>query len=408
MCHLARAWEGRMKADNLAKLRSDRVWLTAESCRIEDFAAICEQTVNPADYPLASAVEKNVLIYDGASVRAAAADAVQRKALLAEWVEAMTDGPGVIALRGAFDDVGPVDAATAAFQAMISEEKAGGVGGGDHFAKPGANDRVWNALEKLCLRDPEVFAAYYGNDIIALVSEAWLGPAYQITSQVNSVNPGGAAQSAHRDYHLGFQSAAVIERYPVHVHRISPVLTLQGAVAHCDMPLESGPTLYLPFSQSYLPGYLAMGLPAFQKYFNEHHVQLALKKGDAAFFNPALFHAAGNNRSKDIRRMANLLQVSSAYGRAMESVDRTKMSAALYPVLKKMLAEGRISRAAADNAVAASAEGYSFPTNLDRDPPLGGLAPKTQQALFCEALDAGWEAAAFVEALQQQAKKKLT
>ena len=51
--------------------------------------------------------------------------------------------------------------------------------------------------------------------------------------------------------------------------------------------------------------------------------------GRAAFFNPALFHAAGNNRSADIRRMANLLQVSSAYGRAMESVDRAKMSAAL-------------------------------------------------------------------------------
>ena len=179
----------------------------------------------------------------------------------------------------------------------------------------------------------EKFAAYYGNDIIALVTEAWLGPGYQMTSQVNVVNPGGAAQSAHRDYHLGFQTAEVIEHYPVHVHRISPVLTLQGAVAHCDMPLESGPTLYLPYSQAYLHGYLAMGLPEFKAYFDEHHVQLPLEKGDAAFFNPALFHAAGNNRSGDIKRMANLLQVSSAYGRAMESVDRTRMSAALYPAL---------------------------------------------------------------------------
>ena len=143
-----------------------------------------------------------------------------------------------------------------------------------------------------------------------------------MTSQVNCVNPGGAAQSAHRDYHLGFQSPEVIEQYPVQVHRISPVLTLQGAVAHCDMPLESGPTLYLPYSQAYLHGYLATGLPEFKAYFAEHHVQLALEKGDAAFFNPALFHGAGNNRSTNIRRMANLLQVSSGYGRAMESVDR--------------------------------------------------------------------------------------
>ena len=190
-------------------------------------------------------------------------------------------------------------------------------------------------MEKLCLRDPATFAAYYGNDIIALISEAWLGPAYQLTSQVNNVRPGGASQSAHRDYHLGFQTASVIERYPVHVHRISPVLTLQGAVAHCDMPVESGPTLYLPYSQTYLPGYLAMNRPEFQAYFTEHHVQLPLRKGDAAFFNPALFHAAGTNRSADIQRMANLLQVSSAYGRAMESVDRTRMSAALYPVSSK-------------------------------------------------------------------------
>jgi ectoine hydroxylase-related dioxygenase (phytanoyl-CoA dioxygenase family) len=253
-----------MKADNLAKLRSDRVWLASDSCRVEDFAALVERTTSPADYPFAAEIQKNVPIYEGAAIRALVSDPDQRRALLAEWVEAMTDGPGVIALRGAFDDTAPVDAVTAAFKAMIAEERAGGVGGGDHFAKPGANDRVWNALEKLCLRDPEAFAAYYGNDIIALVSEAWLGPCYQVTSQLNSVNPGGAAQSAHRDYHLGFQTPAVIERYPVHVHRISPVLTLQGAVAHCDMPLESGPTLYLPYSQTYLPGYLAMGRPEFQ------------------------------------------------------------------------------------------------------------------------------------------------
>ena len=34
--------------------------------------------------------------------------------------------------------------------------------------------------------------------------------------------------------------------YPAHLHRMSPVLTLQGAVAHCDMPIESGPTMLLP------------------------------------------------------------------------------------------------------------------------------------------------------------------
>lgn len=397
-----------MKTDNLAQIRAERVWLSADQCDIEDFRALVERTTDPGDYPFADRIEKNIPVYEGDAVRKAADDPETRKALLAEWVEAMTSGPGVIAFKRAFADLSVVDRATEAFDALISAQHAAGAGGGDHFAKPGANDRVWNALEKLCLGDPETFASYYGNEIVALVCEAWLGPGYQMTSQVNCVNPGGAAQSPHRDYHLGFQSADVIARYPAHVHRLSPVLTLQGAVAHCDMPLESGPTVYLPYSQAYLPGYLATGLAGFRDYFWAHHVQLPLEKGDAAFFNPALFHGAGNNRSADIRRMANLLQVSSAYGRAMESVDRLAMSRALYPVLKRMLAEGRIDRRATENAIASTAEGYSFPTNLDRDPPIGGLAPETQQALFHRALGEGWTPEAFAEALALQAEKKLT
>jgi ectoine hydroxylase-related dioxygenase (phytanoyl-CoA dioxygenase family) len=397
-----------MKTDNIGKLRSDRVWLKAAACHLEDFAALVGRMTNPADYPLASEVVSNVLIYEGDDIRKAAASPETRLSLMAEWVEAMTDGPGVIVLRNAFPDQAPLDAATTHFKAMIEEQRANNTGGGDHFAKPGANDRIWNALEKLCLKDPETFAAYYGNEAIALVSEAWLGPAYQITSQLNVVNPGGAAQSAHRDYHLGFQGPEVIERYPAHVHRLSPILTLQGAVAHCDMPLESGPTLYLPYSQTYMPGYLATGRPEFRGFFEEHHVQLPLAKGDAAFFNPAVFHAAGHNRSKDIRRMANLLQVSSAYGRAMESVDRTRMSVALFPALRSMLASRKLTPEQGANAVAACAEGYSFPTNLDRDPPIGGLAPKTQQALMNQALAEDWAPEAFEEALEKQGWRRLT
>ncbi len=143
-----------------------------------------------------------------------------------------------------------------------------------------------------------------------------------MTAQLNVVNPGGAAQSPHRDYHLGFQSAADIERYPLHVQLFSPMLTLQGAIAHVDAPMETGPTLLLPFSQAYDAGYLAMNRPDFKAFFDANHVQLPLEKGDMLFFSPALLHAAGNNRSKDIKRMVNLFQVSSAYGRAMESIDR--------------------------------------------------------------------------------------
>ncbi|MET7474028.1 phytanoyl-CoA dioxygenase family protein [Streptomyces sp. NPDC005648] len=357
-----------------------RVWLSEQDCDLDSFRALVERTADLSDYPHALAVERNVLVYDAERVLAA-----RRREVQEELVRALTEGPGVVVFRGAFPDHAVVDRATEVFDSLIREQYAAGTTAGDHFAKPGANERVWNALEKAALYDPAAFADYYANPVLALVCEAWLGPGYQVTSQVNVVNPGGLAQTAHRDYHLGFLSDEAASAYPAHVHRLSPVLTLQGAVAHCDMPVESGPTLYLPFSQSYEPGYLAWRRPEFQAYFKEHHVQLPLAKGDAAFFNPALFHAAGTNRTPDVRRMANLLQVSSAFGRAMETVDREAVANAVYPVLLRRKAEGAAPEWL-ENVIAASAEGYPFPTNLDSDPPVDGLAPPSQADLVREAL----------------------
>jgi len=393
-----------MKTDSIAKRRSDRTWMTAESCKLDDFVKIISRETSLSDYPLASAVQSNVLVYEGDAVRAAAKDPYHRKAIMAEWAEAIYSGPGILTFKNAFPDKAVLDAATLTFNAMIREQHEAKTGGGDHFAKPGANDRIWNALEKLCLRDPELFAKYYSNEIVALISESWLGTSYQITSQLNVVNPGGEAQSVHRDYHMGFQTAAEIERFPLHAHQLSPVLTLQGAVAHCDMPVESGPTLYLPYSQNFVPGFFAWRKPEFKDYFDKNYIQLPLAKGDAVFLSPALFHAAGHNRTKDIKRMANLLQVSSAYGRAMESIDRAGMSAILYPTLRKM----KLSASEISNAIAACAEGYAFPTNLDRDPPIGGLAPQTQQQLMAKALAENWETDVFTAALKKHSWRRLT
>ena len=58
--------------------------------------------------------------------------------------------------------------------------------------------------------------------------------------------------------------------------------------------------------------------------------------------------------------------------------------------------------------MAACAEGYSFPTNLDRDPPIGGLAPQTQQMLMMQALAENWELAAFEKAAEAQYSRKST
>ena len=57
-------------------------------------------------------------------------------------------------------------------------------------------------------------------------------------------------------------------------------------------------------------------------------------------------------------------------------------------------------------AIAATAEGYSFPTNLDNDPPKGGLAPETQQALFARALENGMDKIEFEKQLKLMENKK--
>ena len=378
-------------------------WFTAEDCHLEDFRAVAEVTTDPADYPCSDAVEQGVLVY-GDRMREHAATPEGRREVQAELARALMDGPGIVVLPGAVEPA-VIDRATAVFEAMIAEQKAAGTAAGDHFAKPGANDRVWGALDKLAVRDPEVFADYYAADALALVSQAWLGAGYQVTSQVNVVNPGGQAQTAHRDYHLGFMDAAQAAAYPAHVHLLSPALTLQGAVAHVDMPVETGPTLYLPHSQKYPAGYTAFHESEFTAYFQERFVQLPLRTGDAVFFNPALFHGAGTNRSADVRRMANLLQVSSAFGRAMETVDCTAMSRALFPVLARRRAAGADERELRD-VVAASAEGYAFPTNLDRDAPVGGMAPQTQAELVWQALEEGWDDARFGAALEAQDERR--
>ncbi|MFD7408188.1 phytanoyl-CoA dioxygenase family protein [Streptomyces sp. NPDC059866] len=372
-------------------------WLSERDCALDAFRALVERKTDVADYPCAASVERNVLVYESDRLPGS------RRDLQAELVRALAEGPGIVVFRGAFPDPAIVDGITDVFDALIAEQHASGATAGDHFARPGANDRVWNALEKAALSDPEAFADYYANDVLALVSAAWLGPGYQITSQVNVVNPGGAAQTAHRDYHLGFLSSETAAAYPAHVHRLSPALTLQGAVAHCDMPVETGPTMYLPYSQTYEPGYLAWRLPEFQAYFEDRHVQLPLAKGDAVFFSPALFHAAGTNRSADVRRMANLLQVSSAFGRAMETVDRAAIVNAVFPVLLKRRAEGERWL---ENVIAASAEGYSFPTNLDSDPPVDGLAPPAQADVVRRALREAWTPEALRDELRAGAERR--
>lgn len=354
---------------------------SADACSLDEFAALTARALLPEQVPLAKTIEKNIPIYDIPALTEHLSNPDLRRTLMAEWASILQSGAGVFVLKQAQPDHAAINAASAAYEQIIKDEKAKSGEAADHFAPAGSNDRIWNSLQKLCFAAPEVFIRYFAAPAIDAAVEAWLGPNYQMTAQINLVRPGGQAQQAHRDYHLGFQTAEVSATYPAHVHDLSPLMTLQGGVAHCDIPIESGPTKLLPFSQLYKPGYAAWRREDFRAHFEAHHVQLPLEKGDAIFFNPALFHAAGENYSTDVHRMVNLLQVSSAFGRAMESVDRLGMCKTLFEPLSELWQDGKLSASELDAVIAASAEGYSFPTNLDTDPPSGGLAPETQAAL---------------------------
>ena len=360
-------------------------WVSNKSDLLAELKSHVEVKTQLSDYKFASAVEQNALVYDCEKLAPVIATRDGRREVMAELGRALLSGPGILAFKKMYADTAIVDRVSKTFWQIIDEQHARGEAKGDHYAKPGSNDRVWNVQEKLAIRDPEAFVDYYRNDFLALIATAWLGPGYQVTTQVNVVNPGGDAQQPHRDYHLGFMTDEQAIDFPVHVHGVSPLITLQGAVAHTDMPRETGPTMYLPHSQKMVSGYVAWRNEAVKKYFAENYSQLPLQKGDGAFFNPALLHAAGTNQTKDVKRMANLTQIGSAFGRTLESVDREQMSNAIYPVLRARKAAGW-SDHEIKTVIAACAEGYAFPTNLDRDPPLKGLAPQSQADFVWQAL----------------------
>ena len=180
-------------------------YLSADDCRLADLIDLVSRKTDLADYPYASTVEQNVLIYDGARLRKQLSRPECQPRIETELARALLDGPGIVMLAGAFDDPWVIERTTWQFEAIIAAQRAAA---GDHFAAAGQNDRVWNVLEKLALRAPELFADYYANDLIATVCRAWLGSGYQVTSQVNVVSPGGAAQEMHREYHLGFASGS--------------------------------------------------------------------------------------------------------------------------------------------------------------------------------------------------------
>ena len=367
----------------------------------DEFVSICADPTGGVATPHAIDLVSGIPVYDGDYLRAARTSNGQ-ESVKRELATVFGSGAGVIAIRNAWNDRSVVDSMTDVLLAIVERERANKGESFDHFAASGANSRAWDTLGKAAKLDPATYVAYYANPILTMVSESWLGPAFQLTAQVNIVHPSGAAQSPHRDYHLGFLSNDEAARYPAHVHRLSQALTLQGAVVHSAMPVEAGPTMLLPGSQRFLAGYLAWRDERFKEHFAAHQVQLELEPGDAVFFNPGLHHAAGENRSADIDRIGNLLQVSSAFGIPMEAVDWAGIATSTYPVLQSLAQQDQLT----NDHMAVCAAGYPWPSNLDTDPSTAGLAPPSMQVILCQALADDVTADGFTAAIEALATRR--
>ncbi|CAH0056324.1 unnamed protein product [Clonostachys solani] len=389
----------------LPKAATSRLLPASSTLSVQTLAAICSRKATKADYPLASSIANNIPIYD--LPKFSGLSPSQRSELQNEWYQVLLHGPGVFVTAGLYRDKALLDEVNGVYASIIEAEKRNAAAKGDHFAAGGKNDRIWNSFSKHALADPKSFVAYYSNPYLALVSSSWLGPGYRVTAQVNNVKPGGSPQECHRDYHLGFQSQAAAAQFPRAAHLSSQFLTLQGGVAHVDVPLETGPTRLLPYSQTYEEGYMAWREAEFKAYFEANYVTVPMGQGDGLFFNPALFHAAGANSSADVNRMVNLLQISSAFGKTMETIETAPVVERCWEEMGRMYGEQGWSDEV-EALLGAVGEGYPFPTNLDKNQPEPDeLTPPSEQSVLRKALKNGLSKDEVMEALRSlQAKSR--
>ncbi|KAI8949407.1 hypothetical protein F4801DRAFT_591151 [Xylaria longipes] len=288
------------------------------------------------DSKLASSIKSNVPHYDLPSISLSYPDLVYQ--LHDEWYQALGRGLGCpfycIELHQRLGSPEPelATSLTPLSTGEVASAKA------DHFATSGPNPHL------------QSFMPYYLNLWLAKVSETWLGPAYQLTAQVN----------------------LACAQVPWSIHIACQFLMLHSAVAHSNMPPASGPTRVLPFSQLLPKGYMAWREPTIRAFFYGNRVSAPTKAGDPVFFNPALLYAAGENTTTDT----------------------------CWDKLKTLAADGESDQTEA--CVNALAGGYPFPSNLDKQQPgPDGTTPPSEADILWEGLQKGWNTYQFITAIAQ-------
>ncbi|KAL2838531.1 hypothetical protein BJY01DRAFT_250905 [Aspergillus pseudoustus] len=386
----------------------NRVYYLDQPPLVDDLKHICSRLASKETYPLASDIQKNIPIYDVSKYAGRDTDTSLVESLQDEWSHILSEGPGVIVLKRMYAINGleqTVDAANKIFGQILDDETRAKQNS-DEGNKIDRNLKAHNVFTKLAKRAPQVFVDYYSNPWLDRVSQAWLGPGYRFNASLNIVPPGGPAQPAHRDFHMGFFGPDKCVKFPRLLQVANQTLTLQGAVAHSDMPMPSGPTRFLPFSQLFEAGYMAHRREEFQQYFQANYVSLPLEKGDGLFFNPSILHAAGNNTTTDFYRSAQLIQVNSIFGKPSEWVSSVPIVDKTWTLLReKYHKEGPSTSMMC--LVQAIGDGYQFPVSLDNIQ--GDLfAMKTEQDLIQEGLEAGWDRDKIIRELKSSQKRRLS
>ena len=148
-----------MEQDEGRAAGQGRQWYSECECSLDAFVDRLRDDGAPLRF--AAEVRRRIPVYDCRQLEGVLDDPTSRAQCQAEWAHVLRDGAGVLVLERAYADTRPVDEATAVFEGVIRAEREQGSSGADHFAKAGANDRIWNAQQKLCLQAPAVFADYF-------------------------------------------------------------------------------------------------------------------------------------------------------------------------------------------------------------------------------------------------------
>lgn len=94
-------------------------FLHCRDCNLDDFKAICEEKTQLEDYPQASEVADDILIYEKGNLDFNDQEKLQQ--LEYEWASALMHGPGVIIIRSALTPE-TTDGATEILNQIIQEE----------------------------------------------------------------------------------------------------------------------------------------------------------------------------------------------------------------------------------------------------------------------------------------------